>query len=158
MNRKFKGHKTIHGPEQLQYDPFNPGRRIASPAEYLGWHAATVTTKGVEPWDSHKKATARINHGRWIADCVWCTGAALTRPDWGVAYCATCGARYHKKYVKFPPNPEQLEAPLLLRVKRELQNWKVGETVKDLEEENKRPDVKTVADVERENIEEVEEP
>ncbi len=151
LTRQFTGYKTIHGPEQL-HDPNQPSRPISSPADYRGWHAAMVTTKGVDPWDSNKKCTARINHGRWIADCIWCKGPILTRPDWGVAYCAECGARYHEGSVIFPANPRLFAEPLLLRVQRELQNWAEPQKLEALWDENKRLDVKTVDDILRENI------
>lgn len=156
LTRRFLGFKEITGPEQLQFDPNHPGRRIASPADYLGWHTAIVTTKGLEPWDSEKPARARINHGRWIADCIWCGGGMLTRPDWGVAFCGGCGARYHKRYVLFPRDPRSFERPLLVRVRRDQQNWTAEQSVEALELENLRPDVKTVADIERENVPELE--
>lgn len=149
---KFAGYARVTGPELLQFDPNFPGRAINSPADYIGWHTRVVTAKGVEPWDSLRPTKARINHGRWIADCVWCGGGMLTRPDWGVAFCATCGARYHYKRVKFPRDPQSFERPLLVRVRRDQQNWDDRQTVEDLELENKREDVKTVDDVDRENV------
>lgn len=149
----FKGYKGVLGPETLQFDPMNPGRRIRTPADYLGWHTRVVTTRGVEPWDSKKKTKARVNHGRWIADCVWCGGGMLTRPDWGVAYCASCGARYHRKYVVFPRDFLRISKALLVRVRRDQQNWDDRQKPEDLELENERPDVMTVEDVDRENKE-----
>ena len=80
----------------------------------------------------------------------------LTRPDWGVAYCGGCGARYHEKHVIFRRRARQFERPLLVRVRRDQQNWTDAQTVEDLEAENLRPDVKTVEDVERENVPEPE--
>ena len=152
--RNFGGYANILGPETLQFDPANPGTRINGPAAYLGWHTKVVTSRGVEPWDSRRKAYARVNHGRWIADCVWCGSGMLTRPDWGVAFCATCGARYHQKRVKFPRRWKRIANILRIRVKREHQNWDDRQTVEELEAENDLPEVKTVDDVERENIEE----
>ena len=81
----------------------------------------------------------------------------LTRPDWGVAFCGGCGARYQKEKVVFPRRPNRFERPLLVRVRRDQQNWTDEQTVEDLEAENLRPDVKTVEDIDRENVPDPEE-
>ncbi|KKK99644.1 hypothetical protein LCGC14_2630680, partial [marine sediment metagenome] len=90
--KSFAGYRFLLGPEQLL---LSPGRRVSSPAEYLGWHVSVITNRGGDPWDSPEPTKARVNHGRWIADCVWCGTGMLTRPEWGVAYCGECGARYY---------------------------------------------------------------
>ncbi len=143
MNDEKIMHDDIIGPEQLQYFPGHPGRRVSNPDEYLGWHTAIVTARGGVPWDTDRAITARINHGRWVADCVWCSAGMLTRPEWGVAYCAECGARYGRELVAFPKEHKKIETPLRERVMRQQQNWDDRQNAADLVEENKRPDVIT---------------
>lgn len=136
-------HERIIGPEQLQYVPGHPGRRVSTPDEYLGWHSAVVLAREGVPWDTDRKVTARVNHGKWIADCAWCKAGMLTRPEWGVAYCVECGARYGKALVIFPKFPKDVEAPLLERVMRRQQNWDNRQGPAELKEENERDEVIT---------------
>lgn len=136
----FSGYRYLLGPEQLMCFP---GRRVSSPAEYLAWHTTVVTRRAGTPWDSPEPTTIYVNHGRWIADCVWCGTGMLTRPDWGIAYCGECGARYHSDQVEYPEEHEAIEKILLRRVRRDQQNWDVRQTVDELELENKLPEVLT---------------
>ena len=138
--KAFAGYRFLLGPEQLL---LSPGRRVSSPAEYLGWHVSVITNRGGDPWDSPEPTKARVNHGRWLADCVWCGTGMLTRGTWGVAYCGECGARYHKGQVKFPDDYENIEIILLRRVKRSQQNWDDRQNVGDLARENSLPEVLT---------------
>lgn len=138
--KKFGGYQFLLGPEQLS---FYAGRQVASQLEYLAWQVSMVTKRGGEPWDSSESIRARVNHGRWIADCFWCRTAILTRPEWGVAYCGECGARYHLDQVEFPKQYKAIEKILLRRVRRDQQNWEYPQTVGDLASENELPEVVT---------------
>ncbi|MCP4299433.1 MAG: hypothetical protein GY783_02505 [Gammaproteobacteria bacterium] len=138
--RPFTGYRSLLGPEQLL---LNPGRRVSTAAEYLAWQKFHVTLRGGAPWDSPERAMARVNHGRWIADCLWCRSGMLTRPEMGVAYCAECGALYHKTQVEYPRESDAIERILLRRVRREQQNWDWRQTVEALEQENQSPEVLT---------------
>lgn len=99
--------------------------------------------------------TARINHGRWLADCnrPGCRGAELVTP--GVAFiCGSCypgafaadaaerarwtriaAARGELHDVAFPEDGPAIEAALAGRDEPN-RNWTPGETVADLESEN----------------------
>lgn len=138
--KRFMGYRFLLGPEQLMFDP---GRRVSSPEEYLGWHVSNVTLRGGDPWDSPESTKAYVNHGRWIADCFWCGTGMLTRPAWGVAYCGECGARYRRGEVKFPEDHKAIEAILLRRVRREQQNWDDRQSAEELAVENRLPEVFT---------------
>ena len=138
--KPFSPYRFLLGPEQLS---FYPGRRVSSPVEYLGWQVSMITQRGGDPWDSPEPTRARVNHGRWIVDCVWCNSGILTRPQWGVAYCGECGARYHIEQVEFPPQYKAIEKILLRRVRRDQQNWDHTQTVGDLASENELPEVIT---------------
>lgn len=98
---------------------------------------------------------ARINHGRWLADCVrtGCRGAELVRP--GVPFiCGSCypqafsgdpderarwlriaAARGEAHEVEFPAEAAQIESVLGVR-EPDHRNWTPGETLADLEAEN----------------------
>lgn len=138
--RPFKPYRFILGPEQLT---LYPGRRVGSPADYLSWHTTVVTMRGGDAWDSPTPTEAKINHGRWVAECVWCGTGMLTRPEWKVAYCGECGARYHNEQVEFPADFLDIEAALLVRVRRDQQNWDKRQDVEALRDENKLPEVVT---------------
>ena len=138
--KSFTPYRFLLGPEQLS---ITPGRRVSSPAEYLGWHVSNVTNRGGSPWDSPEPTKARVNHGRWLADCVWCGTGMLTRPEWGVAYCGECGARYHKDQVAFPSDHKSIEAILLVRVRRDQQNWDDRQDADALARENSSVEVLT---------------
>ncbi len=130
----FPGYTRLQGPEVLS---FSSGVKVRTPSDYLVWQGVMVTSKGGNLWQSTEPVEAYVNHGRWIAKCRWCDTGILTRPDWGVAYCAECGARYEKGFVKFPPNAEKIADLLCKRVRRENQNWDSRQSVEDLEKENK---------------------
>ena len=136
----FAGYRFLLGPEQLL---LSPGRRVSSPAEYLGWHVSIIVNRGGNPWDSPEGVEARVNWGRWVADCFWCGTAMLTRPEWNVAFCGECGARYREDQVKFPADHKAIEKILLRRVQRRQQNWDKRQSVGELEQENQLPEVIT---------------
>ena len=65
----------------------------------------------------------------------------LTRPDWHIACCGECGARYHKDLIEYPEEHEAIEKILLRRVRRDQQNWDDSQGVAELEKENQLPEV-----------------
>lgn len=89
----------------------------------------TLAKAGVETFPG-TTVKARINHGRWIADCP-CNGAELVAPGQPMV-CGSCGAT-HK--VTFPKNRTAIEEALDRREIRH-QNWQPGETPSDLWAEN----------------------
>ncbi len=70
----------------------------------------------VSPAVCDAQVVARIDHGRWIADCE-CKGAEYVDPDEPVFFCFSClnaGCRGALRPVKFPPAEirEQIETTL----------------------------------------------
>ena len=127
----------IVGPESLytmvsQYAKPQP---VNTAEEYEAWHAHIIAGGG-ETHESGEAIVAHVNHGRWMADCAWCDNSCLTRPDWGVAYCAECGAKYDTTKVIFPEEHEAITAILLDRPMLN-RNWITGETLEALRQENK---------------------
>lgn len=131
--KNFRGYRFLLGPEQLL---LSRGVHVSTPEEYRAWHTAHITSRGADPWDSPEPIEAYINHGRWVADCRWCNTGMLTRPAWGVAYCAECGARYCRGTVSYPGEFKAAEAILLVRVRREQQNWDSTQSIASLAAEN----------------------
>lgn len=66
---------------------------------------------------SKSTVAARVDFGRWIADCL-CGGAAYVEPDDPVFWCSSCGNDQHHGdllTVMFPANREEIERELLTR-------------------------------------------
>jgi len=82
--------------------------------------------------------SARINHGRWIADCPDCAGAEYVDESEPIFFCMSCGnlaVGGHFRRVKFPKDKAKIEGCLNGRPVAN-RNWAEGETVADLEAEN----------------------
>jgi hypothetical protein len=90
----------------------------------------TALTKHVDG-----QALARVNWGRWIADCTRCDSAVAFEDITNSFTCPECGMRWE---VLWPP--EQLMADisrlLLMRPHPKHRNWSTGETLIDLMTEN----------------------
>ncbi len=122
----------LEGPEQLR---LSDGSRVASPADYALWQAEVIADRGIARiWTPAAPVTAYVNHGRWIADCGMCRTPMFVRPEWPLACCPQCGARYAA--VAFPPDIAALTTLLCRRPDPENQNWQPPETVDDLRREN----------------------
>lgn len=107
-----------------------------APDSYQRWHRHVVTQRYGEVWISEEAASAAVNHGRWVAACFWCGTGMLTRPDWGIAGCAECGAFYPKGKVRFPTNHAEIQEVLCRRPVRSTQSWLPTESIDDLRREN----------------------
>lgn len=75
---------------------------------------------------------ARIEHGRWIADCPCGSGVAV-HPEWPSAGCLECGRWWP---VLVPVQWREIEAVLIVRPLPITRGWVTGETVEQLEAEN----------------------
>jgi hypothetical protein len=82
---------------------------------------------------------AYVNHGRWIAECPYCSAAQVASKSEPVYWCAECvmvwndGAPVN---VKFPDDAEAIEAALVKRPAQKNRNWNPHETVADLRRQN----------------------
>lgn len=81
------------------------------------------------------RTRARVNWGRWIADCAdrWCSSAEKLRPGQTAIVCTNCK---QISKVEWPSNPGSIDAALRLRPVPDTRNWFPGETVEDLIREN----------------------
>lgn len=75
---------------------------------------------------------ARVEHGRWIADCPCGAGVAV-HPTWSETGCLECGRWWP---VMVPSEWDAIESVLLARPKRDTRNWLTLETVEKLRAEN----------------------
>jgi ribosomal protein L37AE/L43A len=131
----FPGYLSLCGPERYSYD----GRPVVTPETYRLWHHLVVSSRNGQTWDATRSCgPAVVAHGTWTVRCAFCKTPALTRPDWRVAYCGECGARYAR--IEFPAEAREIERMLVMRPMRENQNWFPGETVMDLALENQEHD------------------
>ena len=84
------------------------------------------------------KVYARLNWGRWIADCPDCNGAEMVYE--GRAFiCGSCFPAYlggTKHEVVFPPEKAEIDRAVLGRPVANM-NWERGETVAFLKRDNK---------------------
>jgi hypothetical protein len=133
MIEHFPGYPSLVGPESLSIPSHELYVRTVD--DYNMWHLLIVTAKKGKVWITHRRREAYINHGRWVIDCAWCQKGVLTRPDWGVANCIECGARYPAGTIAFPDDPS-IQHLLLLRPVVETQNWDNKQTAADLLKEN----------------------
>jgi hypothetical protein len=116
---------------------------------YRAWLAGTAI-KINRPWNGkvtdRKPVKARIDFGRWIADCE-CGGAEYVDPNEPIFYCLSCGNEQthgDARKVLFPDNLKEIEAAVLERavlgsdpLKARLvdgisRSWNPGESVSDL--------------------------
>ena len=130
----FPGYTQLVGPETFWLDDKTP---VRCARDYELWHLMLVVTNKKRVWQSGLPCTAYINHGRCVADCVWCKKGMLTRPDWGIACCAQCGAKYDT--VIFPSDEEwaQVLSAIFVRPNPDTQNWDNKQTAADLLRENR---------------------
>ena len=89
---------------------------------------------------------ARVNHGRWIADCpAQCGGALVVTENPALFICVECGSPENGGNwyaVVFPADKLAIENVLLKRPASRpdhapSRNWEVGESLAQLKQENK---------------------
>ena len=118
---------------------------LASPDEveafWIEWAARVGFRRGrtrfAETRESTRRVGARVDHGRWIADCPTggCNGAAAAWVEMPRACCLDCGTIFP---VEFPDAAEIESAEVVLAARpEEARNWlPAEETVADLRRDN----------------------
>lgn len=98
-------------------------------------------------------AYARVNHGRWIADCPFdgCRGAEYVDVDEPVFFCCECRnapVQHHPVRVEIPAakHRREIETVLLARPVASTRHWWPRESVADLKRENRDHGVTHVVD------------
>lgn len=82
---------------------------------------------------------AYVNHGRWVADCPFCSGAMLVSPRDPLFWCVYCRMEANNDWPMacvFPLNRADIEQTLLMRPALRNRNWFPEETVDRLVREN----------------------
>jgi hypothetical protein len=116
---------------------------VTTPELYLAWHTRHVMARRIAKiWQVDGKPLARIEHNRWVVDCVACSTslekrAAFTHPEWRIACCGECGAIYRDVQFPNPAVRKALERLLLFRP-RANRNWFPGESLADITMENRK--------------------
>ena len=80
---------------------------------------------------------AKIEYGRWCVRCEICGGYEDVDPGEPVYLCIACGGTGGFQPVVFPADREQIERLLLRRQYIRNRNWNPGETLADLERDNR---------------------
>ena len=84
--------------------------------------------------------TARVNYGRWIADCPFCSGAEMVHTENLVFFCCECRNRsVGGDFVRvvMPGDAARIEELLVARPAPGNMNWSPGETLADLRADNR---------------------
>lgn len=71
------------------------------------------------------RARARVNHGRWIADCPrdYCANAIALDPGQGVFQCAGTGGCQMLAEIEWPPDADEIWEVLSVRPVPATRNW-----------------------------------
>lgn len=94
----------------------------------IGW-ASRSGYKFVEDRVAGNPVHARIDYGRWIADCE-CGGAEMVDPVEPIFFCCACGNRVtsgRARKVIFPKDRTKIEDGIMKNNDPAWQNWKDGE-------------------------------
>lgn len=100
--------------------------KIFSHGEWVKRKSAALARAGriEKPWrgkvceELSQAVKARIDFGRWIADCPDCGGAEYVDPEEKIFFCLSCGNEVldgEARQVIFPENREEIEALVLER-------------------------------------------
>ena len=85
------------------------------------------------------EVAARLEHGRWIADCPFCNGAEVVSRQAREFFCLTCGMVSnggHPMRVIFPRERAEIERVLQARGSRN-QHWRPGDSLDELRAMNR---------------------
>jgi len=116
------------------------GARFRTGSEFLDTYQAIIGDRRILDTPI---VQARVNHGRWIADCPFCIGAEMVWfEEPSIFFCFSCRNKAvgeHLLRVEIPRNYEKIEDILMVRhpVNR---NWD-GETLSALKSENTKAGV-----------------
>lgn len=123
------------------------------------WFLHQAHSRGFEVSETvadRKPIFARVDHGRWIADCTLdyagqkCIGAECVTSDDKTFMCLSCGndeVGGQLLAVRFPQKKKREDLEEVLNERPEAnRNWSSGETVEKLEKENRRHKVKVPKD------------
>jgi hypothetical protein len=107
---------------------------------YRRRHAAAIAKKRasgqrIAVVESTEAVVARVDHGRWIADCPCGAGNAVD-VDAKIALCFGCGTVHLNVTLPDATSLRAIERALVARAHVKTRNWNPDETVDDLKREN----------------------
>lgn len=112
------------------------GRVIDTPQRLAAFAGAVLRQRGLVAEPNAAPLVARVNHGRWLADCPTGDGdAPVIDPEWGIAICLTCGSIFTTSIV-LPAEWPAIDAALMQRPLAPNRNWTHAETLADLLADN----------------------
>jgi len=118
----------------VTHDDINPGTARQFFAQVAtrsrGWEVPTET--------SPTPVMARLDAGRWLADCPICDGAELVSVSDPVFFCLSCSSGGMWWPVEWPVDRAEIEAEVIKRSDLMGWAWNPGETLADLEAETRR--------------------
>jgi len=124
----------LRGSQFYSDDPDHP---LPVAERILRWYWPP-TVPFVMPEGFHKAQTyARVNHGRWVADCPFCSSAVVADPEDPRFFCVHCLNNGTGKWVRvvWPEDFAAIEAELALRARTTHRNWDPQESLADLRDE-----------------------
>lgn len=112
------------------------GAAVALRAAAMNAKAMRIPLRTSEEAAQSPAVLVRVNHGRWLADCPWCSGAQVASLTDRRFLCADCfnGPVQGRLLATVWPGDDEraaIEDELLLRPESN-RNWAPGETVADL--------------------------
>lgn len=115
-------------------DPDKPDIPLPARALWIARRGMPVTQQVTDDL----RIEVRVNHGRWIADCPFCSGAQMASFTDPRFLCADCGnINVGGKWIRlvWPGDARGIEVALLVRSEPN-RNWRPGETIAALRNEN----------------------
>lgn len=112
---------------------FGHPKTLAAYLESARLKAAALGRKLIE---DPRPLVALVSEGTWGASCPHCASGIVINPEWPGAPCLGTGCYRVFRQIVMPEDWRQIEEQLLVRSKHR-QNYQAGETVAQLEAENK---------------------
>ena len=111
-----------------------------SAVAFIAGYAEAAGRQLPPPMARANRVQAVVNHGRWVIECPSheCGGAVIASEGdpFMCPYCFNASNEGRWYNVQFPPDKKRIEATLLKRPDRN-RNWLLGESVAQLENENR---------------------
>lgn len=95
--------------------------------------------RGTPVRESDERLVARVDHGRWVADCPACNSGVALTPGVNEAFCFGQGCGHRFTVIEWPAasDVEEIERTLRARPKIVTRNWAPTETLTNLRAENR---------------------
>jgi hypothetical protein len=104
--------------------------------DWFKLEAMKICLYSLQPGFYPRTIQARILYGRWVVDCPECPGCNDADPAEPVYLCTSCGFPEQLVRVEFPDRRAEIERLLLKRKHIANRNWRPGETLAQLRQQN----------------------